>query len=662
MRRMSLYVAIALFISLGFGTKSGAVDFASPVRYPVESSPIGVVVADFNGDGKGDLVVVNEGSATVSVLLGNGNGTFQAAKSFATGGSPGDKPVAMAAGDFNGDRRLDLIILNGSSLGLCWGKGDGTFLQTVALGTAGVTLLAADFNLDGKLDLVAYDQLLLGNGDGTFQSPLNIGTVPVLVGDFNGDGKPDLLAGGVLLGNGDGTFRTAIPLDYPDACHQVFCSTHDLSFAAADYDGDGKLDLAILDATRRCIDVCSPYSFATKILLGNGNGTFRLLNGPNLTGFLLLSADFNGDGKPDLLSALTIEHGSSTFDVVLGTGDGSFAPSSTFDVGSGPFTLLAADLNGDHLPDIVSTDYAETAISVLLNTSPTTGSDLALNLSPSSANITVGTGDVSYTATVLNQGPQNDSEITLKASLPSGLTLVSAQPSQGTCTGGSTITCELGTIQSTSFATVQFTITPTIGGNLATVLDVSGAQHDLNTANNSVSFTLGAVVPDFSLSPASGSLTMSRGGQASDTLTFPAQGGFAGSIALTCLVAGPAPIPTCGIAPASVNAGGSATLTIDARALTAGLRQPSGFDSPGGLFAARLPLGVLGCVLATGFNKKRRRRWALCLMILLVAIPPTACGGGSTPIKGPPPQNFAVTVTATSGALQHSTTISITVQ
>jgi hypothetical protein len=180
------------------------------------------------------------------------------------------------------------------------------------------------------------------------------------------------------------------------------------------------------------------------------------------------------------------------------------------------------------------------------------------------------------------------------------------------------------------------------------------------SSNQSVAATFNPT-PDFTLSPAVASLNVKRGAQKTETLTFAAQGGFSGAITLACSVSGPAPMPTCGIAPASVNAGGSATLTIDSRALTAGLRQPSGFDSPGGLFAAWLPLGLLGCMLTTGFDKKRRRLWPLCLMILVVAILPAACGGSNTP---PPPvaQNYTVTVTATSGALQHSTAISVTVQ
>ncbi|PYU57413.1 MAG: hypothetical protein DMG56_22445 [Acidobacteria bacterium] len=163
------------------------------------------------------------------------------------------------------------------------------------------------------------------------------------------------------------------------------------------------------------------------------------------------------------------------------------------------------------------------------------------------------------------------------------------------------------------------------------------------------------------MNPAAMSLSLQRGGQASDVLTFGALGGFSGMIALACSVKGPSPMPTCGISPNSVTSAGSATLTMNAMALSASLTAPS-FEQGAKLYSAWIPLGLLGCVLVTGFDTKRRKFWALCLLMMATTILPTACGGGSMPIKGPPPQNFPVTVTATSGALQHSTTISVTVQ
>src|SRR5262249_42273291 len=156
--------------------------------------PDAVVAGDFNGDGKPDLAGVSEGRATGTVLLGHGDGTFQALKGFSTNGTPGAQPLAIVAGGFNGGNKLDLAIFNGTSVALCLGRGDGTFQPALPLGISGANLQAVDINADGRLDLIAGDEVLLGNGNGSFQSPRNIGAVPLLTADFNGDGKLDLLA------------------------------------------------------------------------------------------------------------------------------------------------------------------------------------------------------------------------------------------------------------------------------------------------------------------------------------------------------------------------------------------------------------------------------------------------------------------------------------
>ena len=147
----------------------------------------------------------------------------------------------------------------------------------------------------------------------------------------------------------------------------------------------------------------------------------------------------------------------------------------------------------------------------------------------------------------------------------------------------------------------------------------------------------------------------------SDVLAFPAQGGFSRSIGLACSVSGPTPMPTCGISPESVTPGTNATLTVNTAALSA-LTAPW-FEQGARLYAAWLPLGLLGSVLATGFEKKRRRLWALCFLVLATTILPAACRGGGNGVPPPPvTRNYTVTVTATAGALQRSTAISVTVQ
>jgi DNA-binding beta-propeller fold protein YncE len=164
---------------------------------------------------------------------------------------------------------------------------------------------------------------------------------------------------------------------------------------------------------------------------------------------------------------------------------------------------------------------------------------------------------------------------------------------------------------------------------------------------------------DFSVTPATSNLSLKRGGQTSDTLTFAAQGNFTGTIVMTCSVNGPVPMPTCEISPASVQPGTNATLTVNAAALTATVAKRP-FERAGALSATVLPLCLVSLVWTTCIDKKRRKFWALSLLMLLATILPAACGGssGSPP---PPPQNYTVTITALSGGIQHSTTVSVTV-
>ena len=182
--------------------------FLTPVVYPLANSTLttnSIAMGDFNGDGKADVAAVT--SNGVSVLLGKGDGTFQAAVNYATNSSPG----SVAVGDFNGDGNADLAVTTPpGSVSILLGNGDGTFKPAVSYNTGsnpGI-LIVGDFNGDGNADLVfGNGYVLLGNGDGTFQSPAQwLPHGMIAVGDFNGDGKPDFVdsTGAVLLGNGDG--------------------------------------------------------------------------------------------------------------------------------------------------------------------------------------------------------------------------------------------------------------------------------------------------------------------------------------------------------------------------------------------------------------------------------------------------------------------------
>jgi hypothetical protein len=363
-----------------------------------------VAVADLNGDGKLDLVVTNEcanstscATGSVSVLMGNGDGTFLAAVHYSSGGF---LPASVAVADVNGDGKPDLIVANQLGCNSCasgtvavlLGKGDGTFQAAVSYNSGGTSadlVVVADVNGDGKPDFVVMNRalcgslcgdgqvgVLLGNGDGTFRAAVSYDSgayegYSVAVADVNGDGKPDLVVAngsttlclgcgvstfGILLGNGNGTFK-------PVATYDLFSDGGlPMSLAVADVNGDGKPDLVVTND-------CHPTSCSTSsvsVLLGKGDGTFQAPAIYDSGGFGAMSvvvADVNGDGKPDLVVANdslfssyycgpTCARGQAT--VLLGNGDGTFQGAVTYDSDAYSSEAVAvADVNGDGKPDLV---------------------------------------------------------------------------------------------------------------------------------------------------------------------------------------------------------------------------------------------------------------------------------------------------------------------
>jgi FG-GAP-like repeat/Abnormal spindle-like microcephaly-assoc'd, ASPM-SPD-2-Hydin len=292
-------------------------------------TPLGIVAGDFNRDGKIDLATLNY-SGSVSVLLGAGDGTFGAPKTY-TGLPNSQAPVQMATGDLNGDGVPDLVILPSaqSTVSVLLGNPDGSF-QAPYTGNIGLSwgnsLQLADVNGDGKLDLLVNGngsgypvnlQLLLGNGDGTFQTakaaipyttPQDTGNpAPTSfgVGDLRGSGIIDLVTSGdgaiyVWPANGDGTFGQPIE-NYGVAAEGT-------NMVFGDFNGDGKTDLAMCGSND-----------AVYISLGNGDDTFGsqlMYNIPRTDGnsacFALVAGDFNGDGSLDLAGLTDSGTGSLT--------------------------------------------------------------------------------------------------------------------------------------------------------------------------------------------------------------------------------------------------------------------------------------------------------------------------------------------------------------
>jgi hypothetical protein len=364
---------------------NGNETFQARTDYAAGTNPHAVATADFNGDGFLDLAVANSncpafpscGPGTISIILGNGDGTFQAPANYSTGTDT--DPYALAVGDFNGDNIPDLAVANyaTNTVSLMLGAGDGTFGSPVAFPVESepASVATGDFTADGNLDLVVANfhsntvSVLLGNGKGTFQSAVNYnvghGPVSVAVGDFNGDQKLDLVVvnetdnnASVLLGNGDGTFQ-------PQVAYPTGVGGNPLSVVVGDFNGDGNLDLAAADFTTQQVSV----------LLGNGDGTFQTVKayptGANPSSIII--ADFNGDGKLDLALTST-PLGSAPgnqVSLLLGNGDGTFGLPTLFGTGSEAYSAAVGDFNEDGAADMAVANGASNTVSVLLNTQGT---------------------------------------------------------------------------------------------------------------------------------------------------------------------------------------------------------------------------------------------------------------------------------------------------
>jgi hypothetical protein len=349
-------------ISILLGNGDGT--FQSHTDYPVGQNPAGIVAADFNGDGKIDLATLSTNDSAVTIMLGNGDGSFAVQALIPVSG-----PSSLTGADVNGDGKIDLIMCNpysnNGTITVLLNQGDGTFKQVQSQGISyAASLATGDFNGDGKLDVllqVPYGlYLLLGNGDGSFQNPVAVTNAPsvysstLLVGDFNHDKKVDIAMDGiwVMLGKGDGTFQD--PIQSPASVTPM---------AIVDINGDGESDIAAIRSEG-----------AVALLLGNGNGTFMnvrtvaLASTSYYPALGLAAADFNGDGKMDL-AATESNYPNGQVSVELGRGNGTFGQpivSALTTTATSPTVVLAADFNGDGKADLVVVDDNGAGFQVLL--------------------------------------------------------------------------------------------------------------------------------------------------------------------------------------------------------------------------------------------------------------------------------------------------------
>jgi hypothetical protein len=328
--------------------------------YPAGNFPVALVAGDFNNDGFPDLAVANENSNSISVLLGNGNGSFRSGGTFASG----TRPMALVSGDFNRDGKLDLAVVNRGdhTVSVYLGSGNGSFTHNADYVTSRTIddafqsgALAVDLNRDGILDLVVVDDMaqafiFLGKGDGTFIQAANLSSTfpmvagPIAAADLNQDGNLDLVMQGVgcargcsgniliFAGHGDGTF---------DAATNTILEGDGVPLAVVDVNGDGVPDLIA-------------GSFVVPVQPA------RIFN-PNIAPHLLplapaglgvqafVSADFDADGKPDIVTANWQDN---TISLLLGDGTGGFHQPLRYPAGINPQAIVAGDFNRDGVPDL----------------------------------------------------------------------------------------------------------------------------------------------------------------------------------------------------------------------------------------------------------------------------------------------------------------------
>jgi Bacterial type II and III secretion system protein/FG-GAP-like repeat len=323
---------VSVFLGNGDGT------FASPVIYPTGQGPVWIATGDFNNDGNVDLAVADKNANTVSVLLGNGDGTFQPKVDYATG----SVPVSVVEADFNGDGNLDLAVANqaDNSISLLFGNGSGAFLTIPGI----PNVLAA-----------GHSPTALATGHFTSGTSSNGSSIMDLAVANQNDNSVS-----IFLGNGNGTFQART--DYATGAGPVYAAT-------GDFNGDAITDLAIANNKDNTVSILFGQAGST----GSASGTFATSvdyeagTGPTS----IAVADYNLDGIQDLAVA---DSGGNSIALLFGLTGGTFNVPFLLDVGNDPLSIFTADFDGNGTPDGAIANNASNTVSILQNdTTPSAG-------------------------------------------------------------------------------------------------------------------------------------------------------------------------------------------------------------------------------------------------------------------------------------------------
>lgn len=535
-----------------------------------------VATGDFNNDGHTDIVGFDN-SGNLNVALGGGDGTFQELPSLKLLTYASIEEIVV--GDLNADGRQDLVVLAyaGDCLTILLGNGDGTFTvgSSPIRGTFPSGIAMSDFNHDGKLDLAVSNvttsnvSILLGNGDGTFTSAAVLSTASgpanMLTADFDSDGVSDLAvltltdyAITIYHGNGDGTFTAASTPAYVG--FDITC------LATADVNGDGAADILVGAAF-----------FGPISLFGRGDGTFT--TGPYISSWFLgamVVADFNGDGKADVAAPDGNSGGTNGPIIFIGNGDGTFTANGRF-AGLSSSSIAAADFNRDGSPDIVFVNgntASSQPLMLLLGESGLTATATATGVAPIGTNThqikAVYAGDANFTgsssATLGLTGTKVTPTLTLSANPASGtygqqimLTATLAPYTEpGLSSDGESVSFYSGTSYlgsaTLSSGVAIFNVTSLHAGTNSLTAQYGGDVALASVTSNAVSFPVTQATPTITWTPPASATYTGKGVgsllNATSTVT--------GSFTYTATPSGGSPIT---VNSASILGAGSYTLT-----------------------------------------------------------------------------------------------------
>ena len=668
--------------------------FKSASNLQTVSTPQSVASGDFNGDGIADLAVVNANS--VLIFLGKGDGTFtQSSTSSPTGMSP----ITVAVGDLNGDGIPDLAVVNScgpaypcdnnnGTVTILLGKGDGTFSAVSATPVSGsnpVGIAIADLNGDGILDLAVtnYDAystnavtVFLGNGDGTFQTGLNLarGFDPrqIVVGDFNGDGKPDLAFAGfwsgvltVIPGNGDGTFGASL----------VYGVNAPLStgyLAVADFNGDGVQDLAIPNQDINgtvSVQLAQPTQTATASVSG-----ISIVG----TGVHQIEAEYSAtsgyDASNSATISLTAQPLATTLNLIANPPASFYANQVALTATLAPYSGQDHSTNGEAITfysgaTSLGTAPLSSGVAILNVTSLPTGTD---TLTASFA------GDTNFTASTSAALSYTVAKVTPAMSL-------SAAPNPVALQGSVTLTAAVSSAAGTPTGSVVFsddntvlgTVPLSTGAATLAITTLTAGSHSLTASysgdSNFTAVSSGPVtevVQGFVMNPGGSALsqTVQPGGNASYQIPVSPLGGTTFQAAISFTSSGLPAGATAAFSPQTIAAGSAATNVT----LTIQVPNQTSMLNPATKGTPALPMIVLSLLALPfwGIRHRLAKQWArwMCWMIMLssgailAGLVGCSGGGGRGSTQLPPAQTYTITVTATSGSYSETLPVTLTVE